>query len=181
MNTAFSEIQRSGNYYSSVMSFHSDPIETLVKEHDDALKQLNILNNAAMSIKVNGFSAEAFEKIAKTIRYIGTEMRKHDEKEERFLLPLLEKHVSGPSSAMRNEHRELWAAFSQLLQLVHNAEEGKITGRSISDLVRSSIFIVELSTTHIAKENNVLFPMVKQVLSQEEYEQLKRDFATIEQ
>jgi hemerythrin-like domain-containing protein len=181
MNTAFSAIQQSGTYYSNAMSFHNDPIETLVKEHDDVLKQLNILNNAAMSIKVNGFSVEAFEKISQTIRNIGTEMRNHDEKEERFLLPLLEKHVSGPSEAMRNEHRELWAAFSQLLQLVHNTEEGKITGRSISDLVRSSIFIVELASAHIAKENKVLFPMIQQVLSKEEYEQLKQNFATLEQ
>jgi hemerythrin-like domain-containing protein len=149
-----------------------DPIEALMHEHELGLHQLGLMADAAKSIQVNGFSAGAFQTIADAIRFIGTEIRRHNEKEERLLFPLIDRHVSGPPSAMRQEHRELWRAFNELLKSVRDVEDGRIHGSSIRELVQMVNFIVEHLRDHIDKENTVLFPMAKQVLTEEEYRML---------
>ena len=165
------------------MENHKDPIEILMKEHDEGIKYLARLDNAADSIRQNGFSAEAFEQIAEAIRFVDVDIRQHNEKEEKYLFPLMDRHVNGPAKVMRSEHRELWRVFSELRKSVKDVEEGRIHGTSIKELLQSSKLLVELLSQHIAKENEVLFPMAKQVLSSEEYEQLKEEInnATVTQ
>ena len=150
----------------------TDPIEIFMHEHEMGLHQLALMANAAMSIEVNGFSAEAFRTIAEAIRYIGREIRCHNEREEEFLFPALDRHVSGPPGAMRQEHRELWRAFNELLKVVRDVEDGRLRGSSIRELVQLVNFIVDHLRDHIEKENTVLFPMAKRLLTSEEYHTL---------
>ena len=159
------------------MHSHVDPIEILVKEHNEGLKRLAELSNAAEYIDRHGFAFEAYTQIAGAIRFINSEIRNHNEKEEKYLFPLIERHVHGPAHAMHNEHRELWRLFSRLLESVEDVEEGRIYATTIKELVLSSRLIVDLLTEHIRKENNVLFPMAKQVLTNDEYEQLSQNIA----
>ncbi len=151
------------------------PLSCLMDEHEQALKQLNKMAVAAKSIQTNGFSAEAFQQIADAIRFIGSVVRKHNEKEEQYLFPKMDRHINGYQSMMRHEHRELWGAFNELLKSVKDVEDGRIHGSSIRELLQMANFVVDHLTNHIAKENTVLFPMVKNLLTPEEYEQLTRE------
>ena len=154
-----------------------DPIEVLMKEHDEGLQQLKRLGDAAEYIRINGFSNDTFVTISTAICFIDTEIRRHNEKEEKFLFPLMERHVSAPPGVMRSEHRELWRAFTRLHESVEDVEEGRISATTVRELVQSSKALVDLLTSHILKENTVLFPMARQVLTGEEYELLRENIS----
>lgn len=156
-----------------------DPITILMEEHEEGLKRLKDLESAANYIKANGFSLEAFTKIAGAIEYIDSQIRRHNEMEEKYLFPLLERHVNGPAYTMHNEHRELWKNFSRLLESVEDMQEGRIYATTVGELVESSKSIVAQLSAHIRKENEVLFPMVKTLLTEEEYEQVRQDIVRV--
>jgi hemerythrin-like domain-containing protein len=149
-----------------------DPIGALQREHEAGLQRLTRLENAAEAIRTTGFSAEAFEEIADVIRWFNTDVRRHTEQEEHCLFPMMELHVAGLPEVLRSEHRELRSASGLLLQTVNEVEEGRIRGSSIQEVVQISKLIVELMRNHIAKENNLLFPLAKEVLTPVEYGQL---------
>ena len=159
------------------MNGFPDPIEILMKEHEDGLKRLSELGGAAEYINANGFSFAAYSEITGAIRFINSEIRKHNEKEEKFLFPLMDRHADRQTIVMRNEHRELWKLFNRLLESVEDVEEGRIHPTTIRELVQSSKSLVELLTEHIRKENDLLFPMAKRMLTETEYEQLRQDIA----
>jgi uncharacterized protein len=160
------------------MSNVRDPIDILRKEHKDGLQYLAKLENAADSIRINGFSAEAFEQIVEVTRFIDTILRQHNEKEEMHLFPLIEHHVTDPPQVLRIEHQELWHVFRELLKAVKDVEEGRIHGSSIKELVQTAKVVVEHLNNHIAKENDIIFPLAKQLLSKEEYQQLRVEIAS---
>ncbi len=155
-----------------------DPIELLVKDHEETLAQLEKMSSAAKSIQANGFSGPAFLQIAEAIRYIVNEVRRHNFKEEQYLFPLMDRHGNGTLLAMRQEHRELWRAMDELLLTVNDVEDGRIRGSSVRELVQSVFYVVDHLRNHIVKENSDLFPTVKRLLTEGEYDQLRKDIAT---
>ncbi|MBI4547911.1 MAG: hemerythrin domain-containing protein [Ignavibacteriae bacterium] len=159
------------------MTINNDPIHILMREHEQASQALAQLENAVLSIDQTGFSVEAFEQIGKAIRFIGTTFREHDKKEERYLFNLLEKHQAGLTQDYRREHRELWSAIDLLMSCVRDVELGRLHGLSLRELIQTSKLVVELLRAHIRKENTILFPMVKELLSELEYDQLRNSIA----
>lgn len=147
---------------------HDDPLGILKLEHEAALKQLERLQNAADSIQANGFSAEAFEIIAKVGGFISTTLKLHDEKEEKILFPLIETHISGKTRPYHDEHRDLWKYFGELMKFVKDVEEGRLHGLSIREFVLCAQQLVTHLTNHIAKEEEMLFPLIMTVLPPEE-------------
>lgn len=153
-------------------SRHQDPIDLLVQEHNVGMQHLAVLESASESIKANGFSAEAFEQIAGTIRWMNTEVRKHTEIEERFLFPLIDHHMRSLAEQVRGEHRDLWDSFSDLLQAVKEVEEGRLHGTSIRDIVAIAKSIVDLLRAHIRREDTIMFPAIRQLLTPKQYKEL---------
>ncbi len=149
-----------------------DPIKVLIREHNEGLQHLAVLENAAESIKMNGFSPEAFEQIAETIRWMNTEVRRHTEIEEKFLFPLIDRHMRSLADQVRGEHRDLWDLFNDLLHAVREVEEGRLHGTSILDIVAIVKSIVTLLRTHVRREDTMVFPAVKQLLTKGEYDEL---------
>ncbi|MBI3189681.1 MAG: hemerythrin domain-containing protein [Ignavibacteriales bacterium] len=157
----------------------SDPIAVLMQEHHRAAKQLSLLEQAVISINVDGFTRHAFECIAEAIRFFEGEFRQHDKKEEQFLFPLLEKHQPGITREYRNEHRELWSAFNHLLSCVNDVEDGRLRGSSRQELVETATRIVHLLRAHIANENTILFVKAKKLFSTEEYKEFRDNVASV--
>ncbi len=150
-----------------------DPIEILVEEHEHALAKLQQLKHTVERIEATGLTQDLLSELRSCLKFIDGEVRAHNEREERFLFPMLEQYVSEPPSVMRSEHRSLWAALSELTRLIDDIsqkgdQEGKL--RKALDL---ALYIVELLSNHIAKENNVLFPMAKSILTEEQYDVLR--------
>ncbi len=149
-----------------------DPIKMLIQEHTEGLQHLALLENASESIKLNGFSPEAFEQIAETIRWLNTEVRRHTQIEEKFLFPLIDRHMRSLADQVRGEHRDLWDLFNELLQAVKEVEEGRLHGTSIRDIVAIAKSIVQLLRAHVRREDTMVFPAVKQLLTKNEYDEL---------
>jgi hemerythrin-like domain-containing protein len=152
----------------------SDPLEILQEEHERGLLYADKLREAADDIRTHGFSTAAFSRIGEAILFIDTEMRRHNEKEEQYLLPLIEPHIPESPKEVRREHRALWTAFKELRRHIEDIEDGRLRGTAITDLVESALLIAEILGEHIAMENNVLFPEVKRLLNADEYERLTK-------
>jgi hemerythrin-like domain-containing protein len=156
-----------------------DPIEVLVKEHNKVLEKLLVVADSGESIQSYGFSGRAFQNLTNAASLMSFELRKHTDKEEKFLFPLLEKHVFESPNVLRHERREIWQAFNELMTSIQDVEDGRIHGTTIRELIRSSQEVVEKIRKHIIKENTVIFPMVKRVLQSDEYEQLRKDINSV--
>jgi len=148
--------------------FRKDPFEVLMLEHQECIKRLKQLDRAADRIRSDGFSAEEFSVIVDVLGFIDTNLRHHNEKEEKYLFNFVENHINGSSELVKNEHRELWKEFDRLTKIVHDIEDGRFHGSSIVELVNTSKYIVMLMISHIDNENKVFFPRARNVLTKNE-------------
>lgn len=160
-----------------VESRSDDPFLLLIEEHDQSNRLLGGMENAVESIRLNGFSAEAFNQIADAVRFIDASIRLHHEREEEYLFPLLERHHPGSTDLIRKEHRSLWSALRHLLKIVQDIEEGRLHGTSIRELLQTSRFLIDLVTSHTRRENHVLFPMARKSLTTTEWNELRSAIA----
>lgn len=158
---------------------YHDPLEILRWEHDRGLKELEKISSAIDSIQKSGFSAEAFLQMAESVRYLGAEMRKHYEKEERHLFPLLDRHLFESPNEIRFERREMWHAYNELINSIRDVEDGRSHGSTVKDLLQSARRVVEHFRNHIHRENDVILPMVKRLLTSEEYLQFGREIQSV--
>lgn len=146
----------------------NDPIEILMAEHEAGLMQLEEMNKAILEIEKNGFEIETINILNTAINFINNEIRLHNESEELYLFPYLAKYVNGPTDVMEHEHRTLWDAFTKLKLLMEQTDL-EIMESNKENIINTSRFIIDLLSNHIYKENNILFPMAKKYLSEEEY------------
>ncbi len=151
-----------------------DPFEIFFHEHRQVLDRLRELETAVTSIVENGFSAQAFSRIADVIRFFNTDFRKHDQREEKMLFPMIETYAKGSTAPFRAEHRQLWSAFDRLQKSVMDVETSKVHGSTIRELVDASRLIIDLLRTHVSRENDELFPLAKKVLPAETYPQFRK-------
>lgn len=155
-----------------------DPISILTRDHGTVRTGMDSLQRAVAEITAEGFSCGAFGRLAESIRRIDTSVRAQSEREEQFLLPLLERHHTPAVRSMRAEHRELWHACGRLLKTVEDVEEGRIHGTVLPELVEVARSVIDLVTAHIVKETDVYFPLAETVLTDEEYGELRRQLKT---
>lgn len=151
-----------------------DPLATLVHQHAVTLGSVRDLDEAARSIREKGFTAEAFESIARVAAFLDEFFRKHESLEEEHLFPAAAKIDPHQVRLFREEHRRMRNLFSGLLSLVGEIEGGRIHGSSVGDLLRTVAEIVTLLRRHIIHENDVLFPLIRDKLSRAEIEQLRK-------
>lgn len=156
-----------------------DPLELLRLEHTKGINELEKITIATESIHTDGFTAAAFQQIAMSVLYIGSEMRKHYEKEERYLFPLLDKHLFESPNEIRHERREMWHTFNELMMIVKDVENGRIHGTTLRELMQSSRDVVGQFKNHIERENTIIFPMVKRLLTPDEYAQFGKEIQSV--
>ncbi len=157
----------------------SDPLEILMQEHNEDLLLLKTIEKAAASIEGTGFSAAAFGEITVALDEIGSKFRKHMEKEERYLFPLVLRHRNGLFSSLRGDHSDLRLAFNELTMCVRDVQEGHVHGKSITELLRCIKLFIEQLRGHIDRETSILFPVVRQLLTPDEYEELRQGISSV--
>lgn len=130
-------------------------------EHDEGLERLDRLEAALQAGDLAAAAPEA--------RWMAADLKAHNEAEEALLFPHLDPFFGehSPVSCMRDEHRTLWDLVQALgLALDRADSEGaRAAGLQATGLLRN----------HIAKENNVLYPMAERLLSDEVKAALARD------
>jgi hemerythrin-like domain-containing protein len=141
-------------------------IEILGTQHQDVLAQL-----AAVEADI----ARADDSnLASFATYLEAEVMHHFVVEEQALFPLLERHLGlthGPLPVMHAEHAE----FRELLQGFAAALRG---GERAAQRAHAEQLIA-LLRGHIAKEDQVLFPMAERFLSAEEMSEVERRNAAL--
>jgi hemerythrin-like domain-containing protein len=152
----------------------TDPIAKLMQEHDEALLQLKHLNNAITSIGEEGYSALAFRQVSTALRFIAEEVNVHNRREEQALFPVLERRVDGPTKVLRSDHVRLRRGFVRLNAAVARVKKDRENRSSLRRLTGIGKDVVQLFVNHIHKENHILFPLVRQLLTKDELREIAK-------
>ncbi len=135
-------------------------LQRWMAEHDAALQALDRLETALRAGDLKAARPEA--------HWLGSELKAHNEAEEAHLFPLMDPFFGdhSPVSCMRDEHRSLWDQVQAL--------EVAVVQGSLEPAQASGFQVISLLRNHIAKENNVLYPMAERMLTPEAKAQLSQ-------
>lgn len=156
------------------MNFATD---LLVHEHDLIERFLVIIQEAANALESKpDFSLEPFDQ---TVEFIQTFADKfHHGKEEVILFKYMEqKGMSvddGPIGVMLYEHTVARGFTDGMANAINKVRSGD--NSAIPVLIKNASNYAELLSQHIAKENNILYPMGNRIFSDEEQESLRLEF-----
>jgi hemerythrin-like domain-containing protein len=152
-------------------------LQNLENDHVHILRLTHVMERM---IHVKANNPDHFYTVTDLIRYFADGF--HHAKEEKLLFPVLEQKgfstMQGPVAVMLTEH-QMGRSFTQgILKHLRSFEKGKNTDlRKVYTNMQSYI---DLLRNHISKEDNILFRMADQVLSQEEKIGLAEQFAEAE-
>jgi len=141
-------------------------------------EKLNTLANkiqAVSDVRYVGDEIHNLEHIAEGFR----DSEKHYLREENVLFPGLEKHgITEPPAIMWMEHNQIREKKKQLGKLVkdYDAISFQDFKEQLGETVES---LNNLLPSHFFKENNILFPTALQVVANEEWKEIKREFDEI--
>ena len=158
-----------------------EPIKRLMDEHRVIEHAIDILDKI-VTLMEEGKRVETSD-IRSIIDFIRTFADKcHHGKEEGILFPkMVEKGVpkeGGPIGVMLEEHEAGRDAVRRMLRAVELMEQGKEDARR--DFIRAALDYTTLLRNHIDKEDNVLFPIAKNLFSPEEMDGLMSEFDRVE-
>jgi hemerythrin-like domain-containing protein len=150
----------------------SKAIDELKHDHDAILSSLSILDAMVGRLgKPNAPDADALRSYLGFLKEFADKC--HHGKEEGILFPALTAagmpSEGGPVGVMLHEHVEGRAFIQQM----EKALAGKLDAHAFS---QAATGYAELLRAHIAKENEVLFPMAERMLPAAQLEQIKGRF-----
>ncbi|MGB9740792.1 MAG: DUF438 domain-containing protein [Candidatus Bathyarchaeia archaeon] len=157
------------------------PLNILMEEHKIILQLAAKLTAAAN--KIQQFRETSYvEQEIHVLQHLVADFQdseKHYLREENVLFPNLEKHgITEPPAIMWMEHNQIREKKKTLSKIVENYgalnfQEFKI---QLSDLAEA---LNTLLATHFFKENNILFPTAMQVITENEWKEIKDEFDEI--
>lgn len=175
-----------------------DPIERLLWEHQGIMRQVADLRVAVRALAERGEAAlaEVRPVLRGTVRMIETELLAHARREDDALFPVIERALNeeGMTGQMRQEHRDIHAEadrFRATLRELNEVEHPAIVagGARLGELVATGgaealratgAELIRLLEEHFRKEEEVLFPMAREVLEPEELEAVARAMDALE-
>lgn len=156
------------------------PTEDLKNEHRVIERMLGIVSRASDKLDSSQeVDPELFVDAADFFRNFAD--RCHHSKEERLLFEkMMARGMSGetgPIAVMLHEHEDGRAHVRKMAEL-----SGKKLDRNArKELVEHVRAYVELLSAHIQKEDNILYPMADQLLSEADEQELERGFEEVEE
>jgi len=158
-----------------------DPIALLMEEHRVIERGIRLLQKVAERIDAGrDVEASVLAELVDFVRNFAD--RCHHGKEEKILFQTFaEKGIpveGGPIGVMLIEHEEGRRMARVMAEAASSIKDG--------DLSKSKVFsenaksYAQLLTQHIYKEDNILYPMGRRLLSEEEKEELIRRFEVVE-
>ena len=155
--------------------------EELKKEHDIIMQVLNAAAFEVLRVSQT-YKINPGKMIAMLDFFKGFVDRCHHTKEELHLFPMMEKHGQphdiGPLAIMFEEHtlgRIYLKTAAKALTLVDKGDQS-----SIDEVGGNLGAYVDLLRSHIAKENNILFPLADKLLTEEDQTEVSKAFAEVE-
>ncbi len=155
--------------------------DTLRKEHSAILRMLEVAEEVARQLDHRApVPPEAISGLHEFLRTFAD--RCHHSKEEEHLFPALEERglprFGGPIGVMLHEHEQGRSLIRQMGEAAEAYAAGK-EGAGVRWAAAARSYAL-LLRSHIMKENNVLFPMAEQLLTQSEQETLSEAFERVE-
>lgn len=159
----------------------SDPLETLEEEHRVIEKVIGVLKHMVKAVKTG--VNPTVDDLRNSVDFLRTFADKcHHTKEEDILFPLLEERgvprSGGPIGVMLQEHEQGRSLIKGMLQAVEAIEKGDEHGYIVFS--EKALSYAELLEDHISKEDNVLYPIGRNVLGEEDMRRLMEDFEKVE-
>ena len=158
------------------------PIDQLKEEHQGVLRMLDILESVCGRLE-EGTEADLsnLDRILEFLKvFVDT---CHHAKEEECLFPALEEagipREAGPIRVMLMEHaegRERIREMTEALAALHGGDRS--AARAFAENARA---YGELLRSHIRKEDDVLFPMAEDCLSEGKRKELAEEFEKVEE
>jgi hypothetical protein len=153
------------------------PVHTLMEEHKVILESLNDLGRIVEEIRdKNSFEemGEDLEKLQDIAHHL-VEAESHHQREEEILFPKLAAHgIKEPPEIMKMDHIEFRERKKNLYQLAHNYQDHNFPTFKEKVMQLGSYLTKELEG-HIFKEDNLLYQIALQVLTEEEWEEVKKE------
>ena len=152
-------------------------MEELFRQHRDAEAMLVKRAAGVGRVRREGAGgAGVLGDLSELRREIQGEVLSHFREEEQALFPVLGRHLdssSGPIATMMEEHALFRQLELQFEEAVAALEAGYRNGWE-EKLGDAGDAIARLLPGHIAKEEEVLFPMAEEVLQEEEWAEVRR-------
>ena len=164
-----------------------DPIDRLLGEHAALQARFEPLRRSLRELAAGREEpvATLFPALREVARVMTTELIEHARREDEVFFPAVEAAMGdafGPTAVMREEHREIHAGagrFKSTLRELHEVQHPAIVegGERLRAMVEGTADTGEVSKIasallsliddHFAKEEQVLFPMSRQLLDAE--------------
>ena len=175
-----------------------DPIQRLLQEHRAIMRQVAELRSAVQTLADRSENAlpGVLPVLQVTVRMIESELLAHARREDDALFPAIERTLndSALTGQMRQEHRDIHAEgdrFRSTLREINEVEHPAIvaggallktlvaTGGSAEALRRTGAKLIRLLDDHFRKEEEILFPMAREVLQPDQLEAIARAMEAI--
>lgn len=152
----------------------SKGLKQLKEEHPPLLKMLDNLFALCEKVEHNEERAESFAKLRSDVESFLAELEPHSEKEEGVLFPMMGAyigHAGGPIAVMEYEHDQAKTFIGTFLKNTKELSEMPTEEEmeANSELIKRAYYTL---VDHFAKEENVLFPMAENMLTDEEKNEL---------
>ena len=157
------------------------PISILTEEHKILLQLSEKLNTIVNRIQEES-NADYVADEVRQLKHIAEELldaEKHYLREENVLFPFLEKHgITEPPAVMWIEHNQIRDTKKQLYSIVKNysAISFQDFRKQLGETAKS---LGNILPSHFFKENNILFPTALQVVTDEEWKDIRKEFDEI--
>lgn len=160
-----------------------DPFKKLRQCHDNILERLSSFHTVLVDLETDGISAfpRQEENLRKTIEFVDTIVEIHIRDEEEGLFPLLDPKLQPrvqrphsqrtPVKAIEEQHRKGDEIIQRLRFL--NSKLRKDLNQSgaeilLEEFVKKGRALIDFYREHIRGENEVVFPLAQQLLTEEE-------------
>jgi len=149
----------------------ADPIEILLGEHRTILQVLDEVDRERARLEASAPLRDGFW--SDVLRFVDEfDHGPHHQKEEHLLFPALEaaglSPSSGPTTVLRDEHRRSDHGRLRL--------ERALAGRDRPRLAAAAANYADLVRMHVLKENQILLPLARRLLSAPVLQHLHREF-----
>ncbi len=151
--------------------------KNLENDHVNILRLIDVMEKMVLVKSVN---TDHFEKTVMLIKSYADGL--HHAKEENLLFPLMVKRgfssEQGPIAVMLHDHAEGRDYVKGMTEGISGYKEGNEA--ALAKIYENMQGYIILLRNHIAKENNVLFRMADNALTENDQQELLKEFAKVE-
>jgi len=154
------------------------PIHTLMEEHKLIVAELDKLAKLVKEIKSMNDYEEFGENnlnVLKEIAHLLVEAENHHKREEDVLFPRLRKHgIVEPPNIMEMDHKEFIRRKRKMFQMTEKSDEVSFDEFK-KEIIEDGSYLSKELKSHIFKEDNILYQMALQALSDKEWDEVKKE------